>query len=143
MLLAALFFLGTFQIESAVVAPWVEAGRAPDAAEMKSLVGKKVTFEAARIRGPRAVACAHPSYEVVEAPRGQAFQGELEEVQSRGGAKSADGLAEALGFRSPTMRRLETGCGNELDYHFVDDDTVMFGLNDYVYRLKRKRPDGG
>lgn len=140
-MLAALvsFFLGSFQIESAKVAPWLEAGRPPDVAEMKSLVGRTVTFEKERIRGPGILACAHPKYEVIEAPRANAFQGELEELEAGDSSKRADRLAEALGFKSKTMRRLETGCANELDFHFIDDDTAELGLNDYVYVLRRKR----
>ena len=33
------FYLGTWKITSAVVAPWSDTARKPDAAEMKTLVG--------------------------------------------------------------------------------------------------------
>jgi hypothetical protein len=33
---------------------------------------------------------------------------------------------------------LETGCGNEIELHFVDAATAAFGLNDFVYILKKE-----
>jgi len=56
---SAAFYLGTWKITSAVVAPWSDPARKPDAAEMKTLVGTAVVFTADAIRGPRALACAH------------------------------------------------------------------------------------
>jgi len=52
-------------------------------------------------------------------------------------------LAAQLGFRgstskTQTWKTLETGCGNELDYHFLDPSTAAFGLNNYVYILKKQ-----
>jgi hypothetical protein len=47
-------------------------------------------------------------------------------------------VAATLGFRGTSWKTLETGCANELDYHFVDPNTVEFGLNNYVYFLKKQ-----
>jgi hypothetical protein len=138
LLLAASFWLGTWRIESAAVAPWAGPGRAPDASEMKSLVGKTVTFEAARIRGPRPLACPELKYVLIDSPPEALFQGMFEEMQSRDPSVQPAKVAEALGFKSPSVRTLETGCANELDFHFVDETTAMFGLNDYIYTLRRK-----
>ena len=33
---------------------------------------------------------------------------------------------------------METEWGNEIDYHFLDSTNAAFGLNDYVYFLKRQ-----
>jgi hypothetical protein len=66
------------------------------------------------------------------------FQGSFDEMRRRD--KSADPvkLAAKLGFHGPTSKVLETGCGNELDLHFVDPATAEFGLNNYVYILKKQ-----
>ena len=59
--------------------------------------------------------------------------------------KSADPakIAATLGFRgsaskTPTWKTVETGCANELDFHFLDPTTAAFGLNNYVYMLKKQ-----
>jgi len=53
--------------------------------------------------------------------------------------KSADPakIAAKLGFRGSSWKTLETG-GGELDYHFLDPGTAAFGLNNYVYILKKQ-----
>jgi len=54
--------------------------------------------------------------------------------------KSADPvkIAAKLGFHGSSWKTLETGCANELDFHFIDATTAAFGLNDYVYILKKE-----
>jgi len=50
-------------------------------------------------------------------------------------------LAAQAGFRGPKgtkWKTLETGCGNELDFHFIDPMTAAFGLNNVVYTLKKQ-----
>jgi hypothetical protein len=66
------------------------------------------------------------------------FQGAFEEMQSKD--KSADPvkIAAGLGFKGTSWKTLETGCGNELDYHFLDPATAALGLNNYVYTLKKQ-----
>ena len=131
------FYLGTWKIDSAVAAPW--AGRAqPDSAEMKSLVGKTVAIRPKEIAGPRTLACVGPKYRVKDYPADWLFQGAFGEMHGRD--KSADPvkIAASLGFRGSSWKTLETGCGNELDFHFVDPATAEFGLNDFVYTLKKQ-----
>jgi hypothetical protein len=133
-----LFFLGTWRVASAVVAPWVEKGRAPDASEMKSLVGKKLVFQERKIRGPRPLACGELKYTLVESPPTFLFQGAFEEMQRNDPSVDPAQVAASLGFKTASTRTLETGCANELDYHFVDENTAEFGLNDYVYTIRRQ-----
>jgi hypothetical protein len=137
------FYLGTWKITSAVVAPWqVDRPYGSDAAEMKSLVGKTVVIQPTGIVGPRQAACKSPNYQVKDYPADMLFQGAFGEMHARD--KSADPvkIAAKLGFRGSasgmTWKTLETGCGNELDYHFLDPGTAAFGLNNYVYTLKKQ-----
>lgn len=53
------FFLGTWKIVSASVAPWWDASYKRSEAEMRSLVGKTVIIGPKSIQGPHAVACSH------------------------------------------------------------------------------------
>lgn len=131
------FYLGAWKIASAVVAPWADPARRPDPAEMKSLVSKTIVIKPHEILGPRPVACQSPKYRVKEYPADWLFQGAFGEMHARD--KSADPvkIAESLGFHGSAWKTLETGCGNEIDFHFVDAATAQFGLNDYVYNLKK------
>jgi len=131
------FYLGTWKITSASVAPWTE-GRPPDPAELKTLVGKTVVIKPAEILGPRQNACKGPKYQVKEYPADMLFQGAFGEMRSRDKSVDPARLAARLGFQGSSWKTLETGCRNEIDYHFLDPNTAAFGLNDYVYILKKQ-----
>lgn len=131
------FYIGTWKIESAVGAPWQDPYRS-DIAEMKSLVGKTVVIQARAIIGPRQVACGGPHYQVKDYPADMLFQGAFGEMQRRDKSADPSRIAAKLGFRGSSWKTLETGCGNELDFHFLDPATADFGLNNYVYTMKRR-----
>jgi hypothetical protein len=67
-----------------------------------------------------------------------AVQGEFGEMHLRNKAVDPAKTAALVGFSKGTSwKTLETGCGNELDYHFIDEKTAAFGLNNYIYILKK------
>jgi hypothetical protein len=132
------FYIGTWKIVSAAVAPWQERPYADDEAEMKSLVGKTVVIQPQAILGPHAVACKGPRYQVKSYPADMLFQGAFGEMQRRDKSVDPGKIAAKLGFRGKSWKTLETGCGNELDYHFIDPMTAEIGLNNYVYTLKKQ-----
>jgi hypothetical protein len=138
-LAADAFYLGRWKIVEAKIAPWADQKvRKPDAVEMKSLVGTTVTIEAKAIRGPGALACTAMRYEVKEYPADMLFQGAFGEMHDRDKGADPVKIAGGLGFRGSRWKTLETGCGNEIDYHFLDTTSAAFGLNDYVYILKKQ-----
>lgn len=132
------FYLGAWKISSAVVAPWWVSPGQPDAAESKTFVGKTVVIKPAEIVGPGLLACKGPKYKVVTVPAEGLFQGAFDEMRRHD--KSVDPLrmAAKVGFRGTSWKSLQTGCANELDFHFVDPNTAEFGLNNYVYTLKKQ-----
>jgi len=130
------FYLGTWKLESAVVAPWADRGSKPDAAEMKSLIGKYVALKPAAITGPKPLACKGPHYNVSDFTADMLFQGSLGEMHEGDKSKDPRALAAALGFAGTSWKTLETGC--EIDWHFVDPSTAEIGLDDYVYTLKKQ-----
>jgi hypothetical protein len=132
------FYLGTWNIDSAVVGPWWTETQKPDPAEMKSLVGKTVVIKASKIAGPRQVACKGPRYKVKDYPADMLFQGAFDEMRRRDKSADPAKLAAKLGFQGKNWKTVETGCGNELDFHFIDATTATFGLNNYVYFLKKR-----
>jgi hypothetical protein len=132
------FYIGIWKIDSAVVAPWADPLHKDDASEMKSLVGKTVIFKPGEIAGPRQVACKAPKYKVKDYPADMLFQGAFDEMRRRDKSADPAKLAAKLGFRGSSWKTLETGCATELDFHFIDASTTTFGLNNYVYTLKKQ-----
>ncbi len=133
------FYLGTWKITSAAVAPW-QAGPPyqSDLTEMKSLVNRIVLIQRKAIVGPRPVACKGPNYQVKDYPADMLFQGAFGEMHRRDRSADQAKIAARLGFQGTSWKTLETGCGNELEYHFLDPATAAFGLNNYVYTMKKQ-----
>jgi len=133
------FYIGTWKIASATVAPWqVARPYGDDRAEMKSLVGKTVVIQPKAILGPHAIACKGPNYRLKDYPADMLFQGAFDEMHRRDPSADPAKIAAGLGFHGRSWKTLETGCGNELDFHFLDPNTAAFGLNNYVYILKKQ-----
>lgn len=130
-------FLGNWVISKAVVAPWADPASKPSDAEMKSLMGKAVTFKKSQIAGPDVLACSGPTYELSTGGADMLFQGALTQ-KTDGSEQDPAKPAADLGFHGSAIKTLQTGCENEIDYHFVDDATLEFGLNDYVYTMTRQ-----
>ncbi len=105
---------------------------------MKSLVGKTIVIKPSKTVGPGILACKGPNYRVVDFPANMLFQGAFEEMQSKDKSVDPVKIAAKLGFRGTKWKTLETGCANELDYHFVDATTAEFALNNYIYTLKKQ-----
>ncbi len=130
------FYVGSWTITTAVVAPWADAHRKPDDVERARLMGKAMILKSKEISGPRPFACAKPQYKVTDYGPDMLFQGAFDEMQRADKKVDPKALAVSLGFTGPRIKTLETGC--EIDVHFVDDATAEIGLNDYVYTLKKR-----
>ena len=130
-------YLGTWKIDSAVVAPWANPNP-PDSAEMKSLVGRTVVFKAGEIAGPGILHCKGPHYRVVDIPPEGLFQGAFDEMHRKNPSVDPLQLAHQVGFRGSHWKSLQTGCSNELDFHFADPATAEFGLDDWVYTIRKQ-----
>lgn len=129
------FYVGSWTVTAATVAPWADPQRKPDRTERSRLVGKAVVLKAREISGPRPLACARPQYRVTDYGPDMIFQGAFDEMQRADKKADPKALAAALGFGDARIKTLETGC--EIDFHFVDDTTAEVGLNNYVYTLKK------
>jgi hypothetical protein len=123
-------FLGTWLITRAQVAPWARPGQAAfDTAEQHRLIGRKVVYAKTRITGPAPLGCVKPHYRQFDALPDYLFQGGLTEPVRQ---------AQALGFRLRTIPTLETGCEGDIDFHFIDSRTALFGLNNLIYTLRKQ-----
>ena len=84
------------------------------------------------------MACKDPKYQVKDYPADMLFQGAFGEMQSKDKAVDPAKVAATVGFKGRSWKTLETGCGNEVDFHFMDPSTAAFGLNNYIYILKKQ-----
>lgn len=133
------FYFGTWKISSAVVAPWWDDPKTkPDDAEMKTLIGKTIVIQPARTSGPRLFNCDAPRYRVRNFPADWLFQGSFGEMRDKNHSVDPEKVAASLGFKGRSWKTLETGCANEIDYHFLDDMNAAIGLNNYVFFLKKQ-----
>ena len=130
------FWLGTWKLDSAVVAPWADPHDKPDAAAMQALIGKTVTLTPAAIAGPKPFACKGPHYKLSYFTPDMLFQGAFGEMHDKNKSADPKKLAASLGFTGASAMTLETGC--EIDWHFVNPITVEIGLDNYVYTLKKQ-----
>ena len=130
-------WLGTWKIAEAKVAPWSKARR-PDARDVKELVGKMVTFKPREIAGPPMLACKGPHYKLSDFSADMLFQGAFGEMHQKDERVDPAKIAASVGFQGQSWQVVETGCENEIDWHFIDDTTLAIGLNDYVYVLKKQ-----
>lgn len=128
---------GKWTIERADDAPWANTtDYQPYRKVVPDYVGKIVSFEGKRIKGPALLACAKPNYEMKDYSADMLFQGQLGESEQRGG-KKAEEVATALGYKSRPIRTLETGCEGAIDFHMSDTDHAAFALDNMIYWLAR------
>ena len=123
-------FLGKWTITTSQPAPWSGPGDKPVESDLKALIGHDVTFLKDRIDAPSPLRCRKPHYEITAYTPDMLFQGSLTDP---------DKQANALGY-GKSIITLETGCEGAFDFHFMNDDSAMFGLNNRLYRLERKKP---
>lgn len=131
-------WLGTWKIAEAKVAPWAGKSRARSDVDLKELLNKTVTFRPREIAGPPMLTCKGPQYKLSDFSADMLFQGAFGEMHEKDERINPGKVAASLGFQGESWQVVETGCGNGIDWHFVDATTLAIGLNDYVYVLKKQ-----
>jgi hypothetical protein len=126
--------LGTWTIVSSTPAPWVKPGEPPLPSDEKELLGRQIVFSKNRITAPSPPLnplCRNPNYEYKNYPFGWLFEGNLPEPQEKAAAE--------LGFKEKFAPGVSTGCEGVSDFGFLNNDTALFGLNNRIYRIERKK----
>jgi hypothetical protein len=128
-------YAGTWKIASSEPVPWPHKAEWLDPKEIKRLTGATVEFKSDRISGPTPLACKGPHYEIKQYGADMLFQGSLEEYGDK--KTTPDKAATALGFTKRPIPSIVTGCASEIEFHVLDDDHMLFGLNNSIYRMTR------
>lgn len=124
--------LGTWTVKSDAPAPWMQSGDKPVASDEKALIGHHMVFSKTKVAQPSPPLDPYckPNYKVIDYTTEDLFQGGLTDPQKQ---------AAALGFKGSTVPTVDTGCDGVAEFHFLDDDTVLFGLNNSIYRMERDK----
>ena len=127
-------FAGSWTVVKAEDAPWL-AGRSDLTPSYEpKLQHAKFVFRADRLEAPIWIACRHPQYQLSMVGPESLFEGGLDDAEH--GLTDPKGLAAKLGFKGDQIPTLEGAC-SEVAYHLADPDTILFGLNNVIYTLKR------
>lgn len=126
-------FFGNWAMTSAKIAPWWD-GKGEEPAADPAFSGN-IVLGANKTSGPGIMMCDKPKYAVnIVSPR-SLFEGNLPDP----GKNATD-----LGFKSSEISTLNFSCSENdkdvsLDFPMIDDDTIMLGLDNVIYTLKRTR----
>ncbi|MGF7151993.1 E3 ubiquitin-protein ligase DOA10 [Sphingomonas zeicaulis] len=119
---------GRWKIQDSQVAPWATSTEEARASDEMMLDGRSIDFRSNQISAPEPLNCERPAYRIANVPPDYLFQGSLRQP-------AAD--ARSLGFRTAKIPTLKTGCEGLIDFHFIDDGTAMFALNNRLYTIVR------
>lgn len=130
-------FAGSWIVTKAEDAPWVGPKSDLKPHYEAVLRNATITFRANGVDAPGWFACAKPHYAITELEPESLFEGGLDDPDH--GMTTPKETAAKLGFVGEKFQTLETGCA-ELSFHLAAPDTIVFGLNNVIYTLKRKSP---
>jgi hypothetical protein len=131
-------FDGQWLIAGAVAAPWASNPKdAADEADARRLVGKPLVIGATDFQAPEPLGCAKAKYAFRNATADELFEGSL---NYDGAGKPTDpvALARALGMTRKMARAMTASC-SEVEFFLIDPDTILFGLNNRVFTVKRAK----
>lgn len=124
-------FFGEWSVSAAKIAPWWDGKGEEPAADPD--FAKNVVLGSNLSGGPALLNCDKPNYEVnMTSPRGL-FEGNLPDPGKN---------ASELGFKSSEITALTFTCASgtadvSLNFAMIDEDTIMLGLDNVLYTLKR------
>jgi len=124
-------FFGEWSVSAAKIAPWWDGKGEEPAAD--PAFASNVVLGSNKSGGPALLNCDKPTYAVnMTSPRGL-FEGNLPDPGKN---------ATELGFKSSEISALTFTCASgtadvSLNFAMIDDDTIMLGLDNVLYRLKR------
>jgi hypothetical protein len=134
-------FAGTWKITGAAVAPWEDPDNPMITDDGERYGGKLVTIAPGRMKGPDLLGCGRTETSVEKLPFAGLFEGGLAADPKNPAAPSDEGkakkLALELGFASEPVPTLFQGC-SEISLHLRDADTLLFGLNNRIFTMKRQ-----
>jgi hypothetical protein len=134
-------FYGKWKITEFKTAPWEDPTDPMKWGGEKDYVGKTVAISKGRIKGPDMMGCGKTDLSTETLPFAGLFEGGLATDPKDKAGKSdevrAKKLATELGFVGEPVTTLDQGC-SEITFLMADHKTLMFGLNDRIFVMKRQ-----
>lgn len=133
-------FAGTWKITGTVHAPWEDPGHPMVTDDEQRYGGQLVTISRASISGPDLMGCGKTNITVETLPFAGLFEGGLASDPKDPAAYDEDKAkqaAMALGFTAEPVPTLFQGC-SEVSLHLRDAETLMFGLNNRIFTMKKQ-----
>lgn len=128
-------FKGTWQVTKTAPAPWLEVRPELERHHNKELENAKLVFADEKLTAPYDwMGCKKPKYKTFTVPFNGLFEGGLNDKER--GLNDAAAEARKLGFTKEPVTSVNASCG-ELIYHFADNDTMLFALDNVIYTLTR------
>jgi hypothetical protein len=124
--------LGSWKVTGSIIAPWYDGNGASPVVDPE-LAGKTITFSSSSASGSRVVECSKVIYTIMTVGPDYLFEGNLKQPTKD---------AAALGFKSDKISSVNVSCDwsvgdMELDFPMVDKDTILLGINNRIYTLRR------
>lgn len=134
-------FYGKWMIAGAVTAPWEDPDHPMLSDDAELYTGKIVDISRGRMTGPDLLGCGTTMLTVEPLPYAGLFEGGLAANPKRAAdpydIDKARRLAGELGFTTEPVESLFHGC-SEIVLHKVNDRTLLFGLNNRIFKLTRR-----
>jgi hypothetical protein len=127
-------FYGSWQVADAKVASFYDGSGAKPSPDPE-LIGKTIVIAPTSSSGSKVLTCPKTIYSAAKVPNDFLFEGNL---------KNPVKDAADLGFKGEEIVSLNLGCDSkdgdlEFDFPMVDQDTILLGLNNMIYTLKRTK----
>lgn len=129
-------FAGSWDVVSVQPAPWVDANSADKPILNEEVARGRITFMADSVQGPSFLNCDKAKYEIAKVPPEYLFEGGLTDPARQ---------AKELGFKGGDILQLSMGCVSGdadigMDFDLIDEDVVVFALDNMIYRMQRVKP---
>jgi hypothetical protein len=124
-------FAGSWDVVDVQPAPWVEADYKGPINE--EIAKGRITFMGNSVQAPGFLNCDKAKFEITTVPPVYLFQGGLSDPANQ---------AAALGHKGDEIQNLAMSCIRDdadisMDFSLIDDDLIVFALDNMIYRLNR------
>ncbi|MBL8711132.1 MAG: hypothetical protein JNL25_18200 [Rhodospirillaceae bacterium] len=128
-------FAGSWDVFDVQPAPWLAGDYQPYIHD--DIAKGRITFMASSVQAPGLLDCDKAAFEVATVPPEFLFQGGLNDPARQ---------AAALGHNGADIRNLAMTCANgnadiSMDFSLIDDDLIVFALDNMIYRMRRVNPE--
>lgn len=127
-------FIGTWKLTGSIPGPWVVTGFTPE--PNPDIASAPLVLAETSSSGPAILTCAETKYEVTKLPVEGLFEGNLTDIENDARSIGVEPDAKNI----PTLMEgcVSTTADLELNYHLIDENTLLLGLDNTIYQFARQ-----